>query len=325
LLLNGTNTYTGLTSVTVGTLGGTGSISGAVTIGNSTGTADSTLAPGNSIGAIATGNLVFNSDGRYACELNGTSATSDRTNVTGTVAINATTTLAVSLTGSLSSGQKYFIIVNDLADAVTGTFSGFVQDAVVGNFGGTDLKISYTGDIGTSALTGGNDIVLYTDGGGGSAYDTWATSKSLTGANNAKTDDPDGDGKNNLYEFAFDGDPLSGANDGKIVGKVGTVGGNQVMTLTLPVRGTVVSTTFSDSSGDELSVLVDGIYYRIEGDVSLATFADAITEVTTGDEAAIQAGLPGLSTGWTYRTFRAPGTVPTVPKAFLRAKISETP
>jgi hypothetical protein len=43
---------------------------------------------------------------------------------------------------------------------------------------------------------------------------------------------------------------------------------------------------------------------------------------------AITAGLPSpLSTGWEYRTFTfaTPDTVPTVPKAFLRAKISETP
>jgi hypothetical protein len=141
--------------------------------------------------------------------------------------------------------------------------------------------------------------------------------------NNGKGADPDGDGKNNLYEFAFDGDPLSGANDGKIVGKVATVGGAQVLTLTLPIR---VGATFSPDSGDQLSALIDALYYRIEGDESLTPFADAISEVPAGVERdAIQAGLPGISTGWTYRTFRAPGTVPTVPKAFLRAKVSDTP
>jgi hypothetical protein len=94
------------------------------------------------------------------------------------------------------------------------------------------------------------------------------------------------------------------------------------MTLTLPVR---TGATFGDSSGDQLSALIDGIYYRIEGDATLSPLADSITEVTTGDETAIQAGLPALGTGWTYRTFRAAGTVPTAAKSFLRAKISETP
>ena len=81
--------------------------------------------------------------------------------------------------------------------------------------------------------------------------------------------------------------------------------------------------------GDLLSLVIDGIYYRIEGDVNLSTFADTITEVTSGEEAAIQAAMPALSAvgapGWTYRTFRHSGTVSGTPKAFLRAKVSETP
>ena len=160
----------------------------------------------------------------------------------------------------------------------------------------------------------------------GDPFPAWALSKGLTGLPGfeaGKGDDPDKDGRTNLDEFAFDGDPLSGANDGKIVGKVATVSAAQVLTLTLPVR---TGATFSVSAGDQLSALIDGIYYRIEGDETLSPFADAVTVVPAGPElTAIQAGLPPLSTGWSYRTFRAPGTVPTVPKAFLRAKVSETP
>ncbi len=156
----------------------------------------------------------------------------------------------------------------------------------------------------------------------GDPYIGWAASKGLTGGNNAKSADPDGDGKINLYEFAFDGNPLSGANDGKIVGIIGTVGGNQVMTLTLPVRNTA---TFTANLGDQVSALIDGLYYKIEGDVDLGTFANTISEVTGGEATTIQTGLPSLSSGWTYRTFRDAGTVPTVPKVFLRARISDTP
>ena len=61
-------------------------------------------------------------------------------------------------------------------DAVNGTFASLAQDAVVGNFGGTDLKISYTG----ARQAIGNDIVLYTDA-SGSPYDTWAALKGLDG------------------------------------------------------------------------------------------------------------------------------------------------
>ena len=332
LLVNNTSasgTGTSNVSVTSGTLGGDGAITGAVTIGNNVGIDDAILSPGDGIGSIDTGNLTFNGDANYACELNATSGTCDQANVTGTVSINLFTTLTVSLTGSLSSGQRFFIIANNDVDAVSNQFAGLSQDGVVGNYGGTDLKISYTGDSATNAITGGNDVVLYTDG-GGSPYSTWAALKGLDDSDaahaSAKSADPDGDGKNNLYEFAFDGDPLSGANDGKIVGKIATVGADQVMTLTLPVRA---GATFSADAGtDQLSALVDGIYYRIEGDKTLGTLADSITEVTGGDATTIQSTMPALSeAGWTYRTFQpsAPDTVSTVPKAFLRAKVSETP
>ena len=90
------------------------------------------------------------------------------------------------------------------------------------------------------------------------------------------------------------------------------------MTLTLPVRS---GAAFADNGGDELSALIDGIYYRIEGSVDLSAFADNVNEVTP----TLSAGLPSLSSGWSYRTFRASGTVPTVSKTFLRAKVSETP
>jgi hypothetical protein len=153
------------------------------------------------------------------------------------------------------------------------------------------------------------------------AYPTWASSKGLTGSpgfENGKADDPDKDGFNNLTEFALDGAPLSGANDGKVIGKVATVSGSEVFTLTLPVRA---QANFPAGTDDRVSDPIDGIVYRIEGDVNLSTFADTISEVTP----ALDAGLPVLSTGWTYRTFRAPGTIPTVPQAFLRVKISEAP
>jgi autotransporter-associated beta strand protein len=190
LVLDKTNTYTGATTVrggtlvvgdgvsgsvdsnvtvTTGTLGGTGSISGAVTIGDGTGSADAILAPGTSIESLATGNLAFDIDGSYAVEVDGTSATSDQTLVTGTVSINAAATLAVNVTGTLVDGQKFFIVVNDDVDAVTGTFATLPQGALVGTYGGFDLRISYLGDSVGGTTAGGNDIVLYAETSGAGA------------------------------------------------------------------------------------------------------------------------------------------------------------
>ena len=289
--LTGTNTYTGATTISGGTLA-----LGA-----------SNVLPDVSDVTIGSGTL----------DVDTFDDTVDTLDVTGTAVIN------------LGAGAHIVF-----AGGGTATWVGTLN--ITGTFvSGSSLNFGSSSGLSPAQLAaitvngGGGPFTLDASGylvaGGASPYDTWASGKGLTGLPGSSTDpakdaDPDGDGKNNLSEFAFDGNPLSGANDGKIVGKVATVGADQVLTLTLPVR---TGATFLPDSGDQLSALIDGIYYRIEGDEALSTFADTITEVTGGDEVAIQAGLPGLSTGWTYRTFRAPGTIPTVPKAFLRAQISE--
>jgi autotransporter-associated beta strand protein len=255
----------------------------------------------------------------------GTMVLSGINTYTGDTTVNAG---VLAVTGaSIDNAGKLLINGTGIVD-LTGTetvaaldFNGTPQPP--GNYsasskpGGATIPLASFSGLGTLAVGGAP----------ASAYDTWAIAKGLTGlpgssTDPAKTADPDKDGKNNLQEFALDGNPLSGANDGKVVGKVATVSAAQVLTLTLPVRSGAV---FAPDSGDQLSGLIDGIYYRIEGGTDLVNFAATISEVTGGDATTIQAGLPALSTGWTYRTFRTAGTVPTVPKDFMRAKISETP
>jgi autotransporter-associated beta strand protein len=337
LTLNGTNTYTGATTITAGsllvngslasgsavavdagTLGGTGTISGTVTIGNSSGSADSILAPGNSIESLDTGNLTFNSDGSYSVELNGSLVTTDVTNVTGTVSINAATTLTVSVAGTLSASQQFVIVSNDDADAVTGTFAGLAQNAVVGNYGGTDLKISYTGGD-------GNDIVLYTDA-SGSPYDTWATAKGLTGLPGSSTDpakdaDPDNDGSNNLAEFAFNGDPLSGSDNGKVYmltedSDFDPELTNKELILTCAVRsGTLAFTGSPSPSANQAS---DNITYSIEGSLDLASFPTTVNVVSP-----VITGLPvDPGAGYEYRSFSLNGSNGLTGKGFLRAKVT---
>jgi autotransporter-associated beta strand protein len=286
LLINGSQTSTSATTVAVGTtLGGVGTLAGPLNVNGS-------IAPGNGIGTFSAASTTIN--GSYACEVNG--ATADviaATNLT----LGATSALAVSET----SGTFPIVIAT-----YSGTLSGTFATVTPG------YTVNYS-TPGTIILTQGT------------VFDSWAASKGLDGTPGKEkglADDPDGDGRNNVYEFAFDGNPLSGANDGKVISKIATVGADQVLTLTLPVR---TGATFSASTGDLLSALIDGIYYRVDGDVDLGTFASSISEVTGGDATTIQTGLPTLSTGWTYRTFSAPGNVTTVPKSFLRAKISETP
>ena len=61
---------------------------------------------------------------------------------------------------------------------------------------------------------------------------------------------------------------------------------------------------------------IDGIIYSIQGSTGLVDFTSIdVSEVTP----ALSSGMPAPSTGWTYRTFRLPGS-PSAPnaKAFLR-------
>jgi autotransporter-associated beta strand protein len=202
----------------------------------------------------------------------------------------------------------------------------------VSALGSTSFMVQFApGDAGARAATlhlvnNDADESLFNinlSGTGTTEYLNWAQAKGLSaGVNNGKELDPDMDGYNNLAEFALDGNPLSGLNDGKVVGKVATLtDASKVLTLTLPVRA---GATFSGAT-EQVSNVVAGVVYTIQGSDTLAT-ADwilAVTEITDPtDKATIQAGLPDLTDGnWIYRTFRSPGTTTDGdPRDFLRVK-----
>ncbi len=167
----------------------------------------------------------------------------------------------------------------------------------------------------TALITGTG---LITAGVAGTPFSNWADGKGLTANVNAGlSDDPDRDGLTNMVEFAFDGNPLSSSNEGKVVGKVAVVGGYNVFTLTLPVRNTA---TFSGVT-EQVSTAVDGIVYKIQGTSTLSTWDEYVSEITGGDVATIQAGLPSLSEGWSYRSFRVQGNLNNTAQSYMRATI----
>ncbi|BCU76029.1 hypothetical protein llg_07440 [Luteolibacter sp. LG18] len=173
----------------------------------------------------------------------------------------------------------------------------------------------------TSRITG-TGILQVNTGAAVATYEDWATAKGLTVANNGKAQDPDGDGRNNLQEFAFDEDPLSGKSASKMSVKVATVDGQSVLTLTLPVRA---AASFPDGySGMLASLPVDGFTYYIMGSVDLTYWNLDIAEVPSGQSGPLQANLPPLSSGWIYRSFYVPGAHPgELEKLFMRASVSE--
>ena len=169
LQLVGDNTYTGATNVNVGslrvngattsgatvatgaTLGGSGTISSNVTVNTG-----GTLSPGNSPGTLTVnGNLTMASGSTLFVEINGTTPGTqyDQVIVNGTVDVSGAT-LSATHGYSPGSGDSYTIIVNDAADAVTGSFSGLAEGGTVTAGGnGTILTASYLGGS-------GNDFTL---------------------------------------------------------------------------------------------------------------------------------------------------------------------
>ena len=152
---------------------------------------------------------------------------------------------------------------------------------------------------------------------------TWAANNGLSPGNSLPGADPDGDGKINLLEFATDDNPNNPGASGRMVTKFWTIGGQHVFTLTMPVRtGAIFS-----GAGDQVSAAIDGVIYEIQGTDDLVagfTSSVAVSEVTGTDATNIQAGLPMLDSGWTYRTFRKSASAVSSPASFLRLKVTSS-
>ncbi|QOV90594.1 autotransporter-associated beta strand repeat-containing protein [Humisphaera borealis] len=139
---------TGGITVNNGTLRGTGTVLGPVTIA-----AAGTLSPGFSAGLLSTGALTLAADSDLVIELNGTTAGTqyDQVNVTGAVNLTGAN-LALSLGFTPAIGTTFTIIANDQVDPVVGEFVGLTE---LSSFttGGVEFSISYAGGT-------GNDVVL---------------------------------------------------------------------------------------------------------------------------------------------------------------------
>lgn len=157
LTLSNTNTYTGATTVSAGTLlvtgstaagavgvtatlGGTGTVGGAITLNNG-----STLAPGTggtTIGTLTTAGVSFSATSTYSVNLDGNATpNADKINSTsGIVALGAAAnTLTVSSIVNSANADAY-IIIN--AASRTGTFSGKAEASTFVVSGRT-LRINY--------------------------------------------------------------------------------------------------------------------------------------------------------------------------------------
>ncbi len=157
LALNGFNTYSGSTLVSAGTLGGSGSIKGLLTVG--TPGAQATVAPAAGTTTTATftiqRSVTFTSTGTYNCLLagNGSDATSDQISAGAvTVTNGAQFVLTSQVQGQLNPGMAFTVINNNGNEAISGTFANLADGATI-NVGGFNFQASYEGGD-------GNDLTL---------------------------------------------------------------------------------------------------------------------------------------------------------------------
>gem|GEM_PF-5841716 len=136
--------------------------------------------------------------------------------------------------------------------------------------------------------------------------------------------DPDHDGRSNLAEFAFNGDPNSDTNGGLFAERLidGVDAGLEPeLAFTFAARRGAVFTP--DASHAQVSASIDGLIYTVSGSVLLGGMWDSVvTHLGVSDTPPVGAGLPALTgTGWQYHTFSGfnglPGT------GFLRVQVTQ--
>ena len=142
--------------VNVGTLGGTGKITGAVTVGTGS-SSGAILLPGNSAtkpGILTISSaLTFNSLSTYKCVLSRpTVKASQAVGLGVTINSGVPFTFLDTGTGTLTAGTVFTVINNTSASPIFGTFSNLANGSVFTS-NGNNFQASYTGGT-------GNDLTL---------------------------------------------------------------------------------------------------------------------------------------------------------------------
>jgi fibronectin-binding autotransporter adhesin len=326
LTLSGAHTYTGPTSINAGTLklGSTGSLANGTSVGIAAGatfdltdkTAASATYTWNMTALIASGaataaTITGTAGGTIDMGATPISLTTDATNpcltVTGADLALSGNSFNIAVPGPALPAGIYPLVS---ASSITGTVNA------TPSFSGSGLV---SGGSGVVSISGNTVILTVTVS--STPYDIWATSKGLTVSNKDKNLDPDKDGRNNLAEFAFNGDPLSGSDNGKVFvltedSDFDVETANKELLLTVAVR--TGTTTFSGTPSPTATQAADGITYSIEGSLDLAGFLTTVNVVPT----PVTTDLPPAGAGYEYRTFSLEGSNGLPGKGFLRAKVT---
>ena len=335
LALTGTNNnYSGGTSVTGGTLlvnnaSGTGAGTGALSVG-----ASATLGGSGSIGAATTidgihapgdngvGIQTFSNGLTYAAashlqwQLNANSTSVrgtafDGVDVSGgSFVITSGATLDLSFIGTVDFANNFWNAthswtVADLGSSLTG--DGGSSLFTLASYTSAPNYTTAQGSFSVSRVVDGNaknDVVLTWQ----SPYDIWAAAKTLTGANNGLTQDPDNDGSNNLNEYASDTHPLNGTK-GTVKYAAGSITAHGTPTLAL--AGSVASAVFAR----RLDRAAAGLTYTLQFSADLGEWVNSTHAIVAGDVVATDSVLDVVSVQFpTTITVAGGGTK--VPKFF---------
>jgi hypothetical protein len=142
--------------VNAGTLGGTGTIAGAVTVGTGSGSG-AFLSPGINAASHRTltilSTLTFNADSAYDFGLNSLTARADKVNAKGvTIDSGAQFSFADSHASVLAAGTVFTAIDNTAATPIAGAFSNLTDGSTI-TIGSNTFQASYEGGD-------GNDLTL---------------------------------------------------------------------------------------------------------------------------------------------------------------------
>lgn len=198
----------------------------------------------------------------------------------------------------------------DLSAAVPSAEDTYVLLTAAGGITGPLPTV--TGLSGTLAINGNNLEFTVT----ANPFSAWAQSK-ITDidplADATPAGDPDADGVNNLAEFAFNGNPLNGSDNGYRLGQ----------TTNVPSVGNALILTFATRAGADFgtgpTATADGVSYTAQGSLDLDAFASPVTKVTP---AIVPPGWPAGG-DYEYHTFRLDASTGLAGKGFLRVKTEQ--
>ena len=281
-----------------GTLAGIGTVTAPAVIVLTGGT----VSPGASVGTLRFApSLQLNSGSTYLVEITGVAAY-DKVISTGSIVANGQVRVVLS---------GYAPVNGDTFDVADGSISGTPTFDLTGAVLGVGLAWDTT-----QFVVNGTIRVVPSD-----PYNAWAAGYGLTGG---KTDDDDADGGSNLLEFATDSNPAGGGSKARVFGKVVTLHGDEILTLTVAVRNAAAFT----ANGANQKTTKDQMVYTVEATNDLATWNSVIvTELNPADSATVRAGLnlPTLDAGWEWHTFRAGTTTVLDGRNFVRLSVAVAP